>query len=120
MASTRNKNTPGNYESEQVSLNQQKDWLLYEHGAGGRTQTTYLAGNGLLAGRHGPDQLSSNATDIESFLYGVGSTNLVNPQGPVVPLMTPIKSLNIFQKGPVYVPKPLVVERGQRPLWGEQ
>lgn len=116
MASTRNKNTPGNFELEQKSINQHKEWLLYENGASGKTQNTYLAGNGLLVGRYGPEQLSNNAVDIESFLYGVGSTNLVNPQGSVNPSLKSMRSLNVIEKTPVYIPKPLVVERGQRPL----
>ena len=77
MASTRNKNTPGNYRLEQYSLNQNIDWKLYEHSSCGRATQTNLPGNGILTGRMSNNELSNNACDIESYLRGIGSTNLV-------------------------------------------
>ncbi len=59
--------------------------------------------------------MSSNAPDIESFLFGIGSTNLVNPAPVFVPRLTTLASSNLFEKAPVLVPEPLVIEKNQRP-----
>jgi hypothetical protein len=61
------------------------------------------------------DEWSSNAIDIESELRGIGTTNLVNNYEKVVP---EYKSLNFkpyFRYVPLIMPKPLVIENGQRP-----
>lgn len=115
MASTRNKNTPGDYASEQRSILNQMNYNTYE--PYGAPTTTLFSGDGLLMGRIAPQgTLAGNACDIESSLFGIGSTNLVNFQTPVVPELYPVKSLSIIDRIPVLVPKPLEVQAGQRPL----
>jgi hypothetical protein len=59
--------------------------------------------------------LSYNAADTESFLFGINSTNLVNPAPVFVPEITQLQSTNIYNKGPTYMPQPLVIENNQRP-----
>jgi len=113
MASTRNKNTPGNYLLEQRQLSSICAYNEYKLAA--RPVDTYFPGNGLLAGRGAPTNLSENACDIETQLFGIGSTNLVNPKEFIRPDITPLKSLNIIDKLPVLIPEPLVVEKYQRP-----
>jgi hypothetical protein len=71
-------------------------------------------GDGLLTGRIGNPQLSRNAVEIESFLYGVGANNLVHPKSSVVPEINELRSLNIIDRLPVYLPQPLIIEKGQR------
>jgi hypothetical protein len=77
----------------------------------------YLAGDGLLAGKNPRETLCANYCDVESELFGIGTTNLVKPKGPVVPEFNPIKSLNVIDRLPVIIPQPLVVENGQRPMY---
>jgi hypothetical protein len=60
--------------------------------------------------------MSKNAPDIESFLFGINSTNLVTPQPCLTPEIKQLQSANVFDKGPVYIPEPLVVEKKQRPF----
>ena len=117
MASTRNINTPGDYDLEQWSLNRQFDSITYTYGAAGRPHLNYLAGNGLLMGPMPSRQLSDNYCDVESYLRGIGSTNLVKPQTPVVPELLSLKSLNIIETPKLQIPTPLYIEGGQRPLW---
>ena len=115
MASTRNKNCPSDYKLEQninkniggYSINRNST-VAYEN---------YLPGNGLLGGRNPRETICSNYCDIESELFGIGTTNLVNPKSSVTPDFTPIKSLNIIDKIKVIIPEPLVVEKGQRPYY---
>ena len=47
MASTRNKNTPGNYCLDQKQYTDSSAWSLYANGANGEAYDTRLAGNGL-------------------------------------------------------------------------
>ena len=76
-----------------------------------------MAGNGLIQG-HLPDtELAKNPNDIESFLFGIGSTNLVNPQTPVTPELKKHESLSIVdRKVPLIMPKDLILEADQRPF----
>lgn len=112
MASTRDINSPGNYSLEQYSLEKERLYMPYKPYA--TPVETMFAGDGLIMGRIGNPKLSENAVDIETFLYGIGSTNLVIPKAPVVPEIKHLKSLDIFEKTPVILPKPLVREPGQR------
>jgi len=75
----------------------------------------YIAGDGLLAGHMSYDQLSHNGKDIESYLFGIGSTNLVDPKSPVQPLFNTPKSLNIISRIPIIMPNTLEVKKNQRP-----
>jgi hypothetical protein len=115
MASTRNKNTPGDYRFEQQSIQKQSEYKTYIHGPAGESTQTYFPGDGLVGGRFAPTLLSNNACDIESYLYGIGSTNLVNPLPELTPNIKSLQSLNIIQKTPLLFPNPLIVEPNQRP-----
>ena len=115
MASTRNKNTPGNYCLEQREYSEARQYTTYINSAYGYAYDTKLPGNGLNPAQIPSDKLSHNAADIESFLFGINSTNLVNPAPILVPELAQIDSVNIYEKGPVFVPEPLVVEKNQRP-----
>ena len=116
MASTRNKNTPGNYCLDQKQNVGIETWQLYQNGANGLAYDTRLPGNGLNPGQLPWTTLSYNPADIESFLFGINSTNLVNPAPCFVPEITKLSSANIYENKPVYMPEPLVIEKNQRPL----
>ena len=115
MASTRNRNTPGNYCQDQRQNTDSSKWLLYENGARGIAYDTKLAGRGLNPGQMPWNTLSDNASDIESFLFGINSTNLVNPAPPLVPELKCMPSAHLFEQSNVYVPSPLALQRDQRP-----
>jgi hypothetical protein len=115
MASTRNKNTKGDYNLEQKQYQHSMDHLVYKH-FGAPVQTN-LPGNGLLAGKVGSMELSNNFADVESSLRGIGSTNLVNPQPEIRPQIKTLDSLSICDRLTVHVPEPLVIEKNQRPMY---
>jgi hypothetical protein len=117
MASTRNKNTKGNYTAEQWSLEQNRIHQHYLYAGNGQAMTTHFAGDGLLGGWMPRTQLSYNPIDIESSLYGIGSTNLVEPKPETIPYLKPIHSLSIADRVPLFLPKTLYVEPNQRPHW---
>jgi hypothetical protein len=116
MSSTRNKNTSGNYNLEQHKHKQFETYTMYPNSSYGSAANTRLPGNGLLAGQVPWDKLSYNAADTESFLFGINSTNLVNPAPQFVPEITKLESTHIYEKGPIFIPEPLVVEKKQRPF----
>lgn len=115
MASTRNKNTSGDYCLQQRQFLNSFNYTLYPNSQYGSAYNTRMPGNGLLPGQIPWNKLSYNAPDTESFLFGINSTNLVNPAPCFVPEIAKIDSTNIFDKKPIFIPEPLVIEKKQRP-----
>ena len=113
MASTRRVNNKGDYEIEQLSnLNKVNYLTTSEYGF---PSETHLPGNGLLQGRVGGLKVASNYCDIESDLFGIGSTNLVEEKDKVVPDIYQVKSLNVSHKMPLIMPESFIVKSNQRP-----
>ena len=115
MASTRNKNTPGDYRLEKDSMMCQRNYL---------TNTTfslpvqsYHPGDGLLGAKTSRTVLSSNACDIESSLFGIGANNLENPNPNVMPQLHTIKSLAVMNKTPLILPAVVEISKGNRPMY---
>lgn len=117
MASTRNINTRGNYCLEQREHVLTANYTLYANSQYGAAFTTELPGNGLLPAQIPGNKLSYNAADTESFLFGINSTNLVEPAPCFAPEITQLNQVNLFKKTPTFIPEPLVVEKNQRPLF---
>jgi hypothetical protein len=116
MASTRNKNTPGNYclflkQNEEIET-----WQLYKNGANGQAYDTRLPGNGLNPGQLPWNTLSHNPVDIETFLFGINSTNLVNPAPQLTPELKCLNTRNLFKRTPVIMPIPQAIPKFQRPF----
>ncbi len=115
MASTRNKNTIGDYQLE-TQINLQKcNYSTYEPYA--YTSTTYLPGDGVIGAKMNGSQLSHNYCDIESELRGIGTTNLIEPYKPVNPEFKSLQSFTFMDNRlPLIVPKPMVVNNNERPV----
>ena len=60
--------------------------------------------------------LSKNPVQIESALFGINSTNLVNPQPNVKAELNQLPTACFFERSATYMPEPLVVEKHQRPF----
>jgi hypothetical protein len=116
MASTRNKNTPGNYCLDNRQNVNIETWQLYKNGANGYAYNTNLAGRGFNQGHMPWDTLSHNPADIESFLWGINSTNLVNPAPALTPELKCLQSANLFETNPVIMPVPQAIPKNQRPF----
>lgn len=112
MASTRNKNTRGNYCMEQWSLEKHAAFPVY---TSARVPVeSMIAGDGLVHGRMGGSELAYNAVDIETQLFGIGSTNLVNPKAVVNLHLKNLPSLSVMDRLLVILPEHLVVQENQR------
>jgi hypothetical protein len=112
MASGRNINSPENYVLEQYSLEKHREYLTNPTFA--TNQTTMFPGNGLLTGRYANSLLSGNSTDIESFLYGIGANNLVEPKAPIVANIKKLDQLSLFETQPIILPKTWTLVPNQR------
>jgi len=118
MASTRSRNTPGNYELEQRTFQLGFQYLSYEHSPHYAVQTnTYFPGQGLIGMKASNQVLAGNGCDIESQLFGIGSTNLVQAQPAVLPQIHTLRSLDIADKMTMVMPDPFLPQANQRPLY---
>ena len=115
MSSTRNKNTPGDYEREQWAQSQ----LRQVHSNREGPSTVHHPGHGLIGHTCPGSELSFNAPDVESFLFGINSTNLVAPRiVPTMPDLKPLATLDMASRPrPVQYPQPLFIEPNQRPTF---
>lgn len=116
MASTRNKNTYSDYRIEQRSLEEEASW--YTSRQRKYAYQTRMPQTGIMVGQIPNDMLTRNAIDVESRLYGIGLSNLVEPAKPVIPeYIDETYQEQVFYDRPTYtyIPEPLVVERRQRP-----
>lgn len=118
MTSTRNKNTPQDYAQEQIAYQKRRDHQAYETASFfGMPENQCFVGAGLVGMKAPAQNLSSNSADIESLLFGVGSTNLVSPLPNIVPNLYSMPSLNLIDRPvPVYLPLPLEQQPDQRPM----
>jgi len=115
MASTRNKNSIRDYSSEQRIFQDINSYQTFQNSAYGEAHTTNLPGLGFNCASIPREKLSGNPIDIESTLFGIGSTNLVEPQAPVHPQLNCVKHKDIIDKVEFVMPEPLVIEKNQRP-----
>ena len=116
MASTRNINTPGNYCLQQKKDTHSMEYELYKNSQLGRAYSPAIPCIGYMPSHMPRDTLSSNPIEIESALFGINSTNLVTPQPPTVPKLKTIPMKEFFQRVPMIMPLPMVIENNQRPL----
>lgn len=114
MASTRNRNTPGDYHQEQmehVGKIQYQSRPFY-----GTTENAYLPGSGLLSGGMYHSNLAFNGSDIESYLRGINATNLVGASFAPQAQLKVLRTLDIATPRPAtLIPEPLTVKSNQRP-----
>ena len=114
MASTRNINTQSNYCLQNRANNIAFGYNLYIY-KGVPIETRYPC-FGINVGHVPAAQLSKNPTNTESFLYGIGATNLIVPESQFVAEGICIPGINFFNRPKAFLPPPLVVPGCQRPL----
>ena len=115
MASSRNRNTAGDYEMEQAKYNNGSAYLSYVHF--GQPVQSYHPGNGLMPAKTCRNELASNACDIESQLLGIGANNLVTPTQKVTPQLKTKQCLDVCSRKPLFVKEPVVFNKNQRPMY---
>jgi len=116
MTSTRNKNTKGNYNLEQKCYSLARDYDSYKHSQYGQAYKTTMPDIIYRPSFLPRDMLSRNPIEIESTLFGINSTNLVNERTPTKPQLKTLPTSKFFERVPLFMPNPLVIEKNQRPL----
>ena len=112
MSSTRNRNNMADYKQESKAYLHAIDHMTLP--ISGEAATTHFAGNGLLMGRMANHSLSKNACDIETQLFGIGSTNLVSHKAIIENKPKSLQSLNVMERTTLIIPAPLKVASNQR------
>lgn len=116
MASTSNKNTPGNYCLQQRSYGESLAYTEYANSQYGHAFKPAMPALGITPSHMPRNTLSNNPVAIESSLFGIGSTNLVDPQRAVVPELKDIPTINFFERTPLVMPAALEPMKNQRPF----
>ena len=105
MASTRNRNTRGDYALEQNRYAHQFEFGDHNTSSFlGVAYNTVLPGDGLVGMRADSRVLSRNYCDIETELFGIGSTNLVQAKPAVVPEVYKLDTQHLSKKVPHHMP----------------
>ena len=113
MASTRNKNMPGEYCLRQMSNKHSTNFMTYE--GAGLNSNNFLPCAGILHGKVPNNVLSQNSTDVESFLLGINSSNLVDPSPNFNAKLKCSGLISFFNRPQPSLPTPMVIEGCQRP-----
>lgn len=116
MTSTRNKNMQSDYNIREKSYKHSREWIDYQHSSNGAAFDNALPSLGFNPSHMPGSALSNNHVDIESSLFGINSSNLVNPSQKVVPEIKIVPFKPYFEIMPVIMPEKLVVPRFQRPF----
>ena len=113
MASTRNKNMRAEYSLEQSNNTGIRDFNINQYGRGvNEANPTHMMNHGSMA----RDALSGNAIDTESQLFGIGSTNLVNPQQHIRPDVKTLGEVDFCDRKKMIDHDPIYVMNNKRPM----
>ena len=117
MASTSLKNLPGYYKQNQKAQHDNIEYLVFKNKKVPLNSALpdFGINMGNMAGGYTHGILSNNTPDLESYLFGIGTSNLVKP------FIKPYEDINKLGNIPFYskpgysMPKPMVIENRQRP-----
>lgn len=117
MTSTRNKNTSQDYNLEQKLNKKVINERLYLHSASARPVNESIPTVGYIPSHMSNYALSNNPIDIESTLFGIGSTNLETSCEATIPSLKNLEYKDFFSRQTtVIMPYPLVIDNNQRPF----
>ena len=112
------KNSPGEYCLEQQAFSNQQQYLHYKNSR--VPQVNKLPGLGINAGNmsagYYDNVLSNNTANIESNLFGIKQIDLTKKQSKFVPSLNKLDCQEFFKTPRVFVPEPLIIQKGQRPI----
>ena len=112
------KNSPGQYCLEQKAFCIQQQYLHLKN-----SRVPYVnkfpglginAGN--MSGGYYDNVLSNNTANIESNLFGIKQIDLTKKQEKFIPKLNKLDSQEFFKTPRDFIPEPLVIQKGQRPI----
>jgi len=118
MTDTSLKNSKGWYCQGQQALREQYNHNIWKHKCISHNTAFPCTGINMpmMTNGYNNNLLSNNASDIESALFGIGSTNLVKTKEPVKPELNCINNIKFFNRLQTTLPNPLVIHNHQRPI----
>jgi hypothetical protein len=118
MASTRLINLPGKYKQESLLNNNHMLYKTARHQAIPQNSRLPTSGIniGMMKGGYNNNVLSTNAADVESSLFGIGLSNLVETNTFKKPNTNYLDEMKLFNDTYVSLPEPLFIEAKQRPV----
>ena len=117
MSSTRSINTPGNYMLAEQQFRKTEQYKSFINSSSGQPHSISIpAGGSAPPSKMNRESLSNNSVDIESSLFGIGSTNLVYPLPPVIPQLKSLNTATFFIRPALIIPSSLVIQGNQRPF----
>uniref|UniRef100_A0A6C0C496 Uncharacterized protein n=1 Tax=viral metagenome TaxID=1070528 RepID=A0A6C0C496_9ZZZZ len=118
MSSTRLKNDKAEYCQQQRNSRLSEQFALYKYKAISSDSAFPCVGINapMMTNGYNNDILSNNASDIESALFGIGSTNFIKQKEPVVTKINYLPNKSFFERPTSFLPEPLVLEKSQRPI----
>ena len=118
MSSTSLKNLPGLYCQEQQEEHKHRNYLVNKIKKVPNVSKLpdFGINMGNMAGGYTHNVLSNNTADLESFLFGIGTSNLVIPFQKPAPNLNTLGNEKFFDKPGYCLPNPLVMEKRQRPI----
>lgn len=114
MSSTRNLNTKTDYCQEQDTFQRNMDYNLFKNSQYGKSYRPAIPNKGIGVPNFTMEERSTNGVDVESELFGIGSTNLVKPRNRFIPNPYNLPNICLYENDSTIIPKPLVVEKNQR------
>ena len=114
MSSTRNKNTTGNYNLQQKGIRLIDNYNTFINSS--RPTKNNLPCFGFNPSYMPRDAFSNNSIDIETTLFGINSSNLVEHKEPIKPLLIKNDTIKFFDRLPLILPKQYKINENQRPL----
>ena len=118
MTDTSLKNSKGWYCQGQHALREQYNHNMWKYKC--ISENTLFPCMGInmpmMTNGYNNNVLSNNASDIESALFGIGSTNLVKSKAPVNPQLKCVGNVKFFNTLETLMPDPLVINKYQRPV----
>ena len=118
MASTQNRNTSSDYCLQQRDFRGIFNHVTYVNAQNGRAYVDALPELGYRPTYMSRESFSKNSVDIESSLFGINSTNLVNPVREFTPEPKFLETENLVKKRDIIMPVPLAISKKDRPfLW---
>ena len=89
---------------------------MYVNSQVGQAYHTAVPCVGITRSHMPRDAFSYNPVEIETTLFGINSTNLVQPSKPACPELKQLQFVPFFDRQQVILPEPLVIEANQRPF----
>ena len=115
MACTRDNNSWGNYYLEAKGKRKIRDSILFENAPNGHASVCAFPMYGNPS-KLPADNLAKNYVDIETYLLGIGSNDLVQKRQEVRPEFIKQPTIQFFDQETCIIPAPFNINNNQRPF----